>query len=244
MTVIVTGKYMRAFGDVWRSNIFQKWLMASTGLLLVLFLIGHLSGNLLMFLGPEHMNEYGHSLREMLHGSAIWVVRGGLLLSFILHIWSAIVLTQRNRKARPEKYVKTSPQTSTLASRSMAISGLLMLIYVLYHLAHFTFGGVHAQFFAGQPGWQYALADGTLVPDVYKMVLASFKEPLITVLYLLAMVLLGMHLSHAVASVFQTLGVTNRRITPIIKVAGPLLGIGLALGFSSVPISIIVGLVH
>ncbi len=235
---------MRAFGDVWRSNIFQKWVMAITGLLLVLFLVGHLSGKLLMFLGPEHMSEYGHSLREMLHGSAIWVVRGGLLLSFILHIWSAIVLTRRNRLARPNKYVKTSTQTSTLASRSMALSGLLMLVYVLYHLAHFTFGGVHAQFYAGQTGWEYALADGTLVPDVYKMVLLSFREPLITVLYLISMVLLGMHLSHAVASVFQTLGVTNKRITPVIKIAGPLLGIGLAIGFCSVPISIIVGLVH
>ena len=235
---------MRAFGDVWRSNIFQKWVMAITGLLLVLFLIGHLSGNLLIFLGPEHMNEYGHSLRTMVHGAAIWLVRGGLLVVFILHVWSAIRLTQRNRAARPEKYAKVDSRTSTLASRSMALSGLLILVYALYHLAHFTWGSAHSQFYAGQKGWEYALADGTIVPDVYRMVLASFHEPLITAVYILAMVLLGLHLNHAVASAFQTLGLTNKRIVPVIRFVGPILGIGVAIGFCSVPLSIIAGLVH
>jgi succinate dehydrogenase / fumarate reductase cytochrome b subunit len=235
---------MRAFGDVWRSNIFQKWVMAVTGVLLVLFLIGHLSGNLLVFLGAEHMNEYGHSLRVMLHGSAIWVVRAGLALTFILHIWSAIRLVQRNKVARPEKYVKVASRSSTLASRSMALSGLSLLVYLLYHLAHFTWGTAHSQYFAAQAGWEYTLKDGTLVPDVYRMVLESFHDPSITILYLVAMVVLGLHLNHAVASAFQTLGVTNGRLVPLIRVAGPLLGLGISLGFMSVPIAVLAGLVH
>ncbi|MCX6139991.1 MAG: succinate dehydrogenase cytochrome b subunit [Candidatus Kapabacteria bacterium] len=235
---------MRAFGDVWRSNIFQKWVMALTGLMLVLFLIAHLTGNLLIFMGAEHMNEYGHSLRELLHGSAIWLARGGLLVAFVLHVWSAILLTRRNRAARPQKYVKTDWRTSTMASRSMALSGLLILVYVLYHLAHFTLGTVHSQYYAGQTGWEYTLANGTVVPDVYRMVIASFQEPLITTLYVLSMVLLGLHLNHAVASAFQTLGVTNRRISPLVRFLGPVLGIGVALGFCSLPLAVIAGLVH
>lgn len=218
--------------------------MAVTGLMLVLFLIGHLSGNLLIFMGAEHINEYGHTLRELLHGSAIWLARGGLLVALGLHVWSAILLTRRNRTARPEKYAKADWKTSTMASRSMALSGLLILSYVLYHLAHFTIGSVHTQFYAGQTGWEYTLANGTVVPDIYRMVIASFQEPLISALYVISMVLLGLHLNHAVASAFQTLGVTNRRIAPLVRFLGPILGIGVALGFCSLPLAIIAGLVH
>lgn len=235
---------MRAFGEVWLSNIFQKWIMAISGLAMVLFLIGHLSGNLLMFLGPEHMNEYGHSLRTLLHGAGLWVARGGLLVFFVLHILSAVILVRRNRVANHTKYVKVQPVTSTLASRSMALTGFTVLAYVIYHVAHFTWGVAHGQYSATQPGWEYTLADGTVVPDVYRMVVASFLDPLICVIYLLAMIVLGFHLYHAVASIFQTLGLTNRRITPVIKFIGPALGIGLVVGFSTVPLSIIAGLVR
>jgi len=218
--------------------------MAVSGLLLVLFLIGHLSGNFLMFLGPEHMNEYGHSLRNLLHGSAIWIARAGLLAFLVLHVTSAITLVRRNRAANSAKYVKVTSISSTLASRSMAITGLSIFIYIVYHLAHFTLGFVHSESYAAQPGWGYTLADGTVVPDVYRMVVASFQEPLISVLYLMAMVLLGFHLYHAISSVFQTIGVTNKRFAPIIKTVGPLLGIGLVVGFSLVPLSVIIGFVH
>lgn len=236
--------YMRAFGEIWRSNIFQKWVMAITGLLLVLFLIGHVSGNLLVFLGAEHMNAYGHELRAMLHGSAIWIVRFGLLIAFLFHVWSAIRLSARNRGARKKRYKKVDSSTSTMASRSMALSGLLILAYTVYHLAHFTLGNVHPEFFAGQAGWEYTLLDGSVVPDVYKMVVHSFTEPVITATYVVAMIVLGLHLNHAIASAAQTLGLTNRRLVPIVRFAGPLLSIGLVLGFCSVPLAIIAGIVY
>ena len=231
---------MKAFGDIWRSNLFQKWLMAVSGVLLVLFLLGHLSGNLLVFLGPDHINEYAHGLRTMGHGIVIWVVRLGLLSFFILHISAAITLARRNRQARPEKYSRVESRASTLASRSMLYSGLLLLTYVLYHLAHFTWGALHSEFYA-QPTYDIVVGGvvTATVPDVYTMVVKSFQQPVIAVLYILSMVMVGLHLNHAIASAFQTLGVTNRRFVPIIRKIGPALSIIIALGFSSVPLAII-----
>lgn len=234
---------MKAFGEIWRSNIFQKWLMAITGILLVGFLLGHLSGNLLVFLGKEDINAYAHGLRTMGHGMVIWIVRLGLLSMFVLHVSSAITLARRNRAARPQSYAKVTPRKSTMASRSMVYSGLLLLTYVVYHLAHFTWGAVHTANYAGQPGWDYALLDGTVVPDVYRMVVASFQVPLIAVLYILSMIMVGLHLNHAIASAFQTMGVTNQRVVPAIRRIGPLLSFIVAAGFSAVPLAIIAGLV-
>ncbi|MBU3698686.1 MAG: succinate dehydrogenase cytochrome b subunit [Candidatus Kapabacteria bacterium] len=231
---------MKAFGEIWRSNLFQKWLMAITGLLLVLFLLGHLSGNLLVFLGPAHLNEYAHGLRTMGHGAVLWGARLGLLAFFILHVSSAITLSRRNRQARPQKYVKVEARSSTLASRTMLYSGLLLISYVLYHLAHFTWGAVHSQHYAQV---SYILPSGEVVPDVYTMVVKSFSEPLIVILYLLSMVMVGLHLNHAISSAFQTMGVTNRRIMPLVRVGGPALSVIIALGFSAVPLAIILGFV-
>ncbi len=234
---------MKAFGEIWRSNIFQKWLMAITGILLVGFLLGHLSGNLLVFLGKEDINAYAHGLRTMGHGMVIWIVRLGLLSMFVLHVTSAITLSRRNRAARPQSYAKVTPRKSTVASRTMLYSGLLLLTYVVYHLAHFTWGAVHTASYAGQAGWDYTLLDGTVVPDVYRMVVASFQVPLIAALYLLSMVMVGLHLNHAISSAFQTMGVTNKRVVPVIRRIGPLLSFIIAAGFSAVPLAIIAGLV-
>lgn len=232
---------MKAFGEIWQSNLFQKWLMAISGLLLVLFLLGHLSGNLLVFLGREHINEYAHGLRTMGHGMIIWVVRLGLLSFFVLHVTSAITLARRNREARPQKYHKVESRASTMASRSMLYSGLLLLSYVLYHLAHFTWGVVHSEYYAKTCPPSAECMD--CIPDVYGMIVSSFQQPLISVLYVLAMIMVGLHLNHAIASAVQTLGVTNRRIVPLMRVMGPALSVIIALGFSSVPLAIILGFV-
>ncbi|CAN5540306.1 hypothetical protein BH10BAC6_BH10BAC6_08970 [soil metagenome] len=234
---------MRPFREVWQSTIFTKWVMAITGLLIVGFLLGHLSGNMLMFLGQEHMNEYGVELRSLLHGAGIWVVRLGLVAIFCLHILSALKLSGRNRKARPTRYAKVTPQESTLAGRTMLLSGLLLLAYILYHLAHFTWGIVHADFYAHNVGYEYTLANGHVVPDVYKMVVNSFQQPLIAVLYLVAMVFTGLHMNHAIGSALQTLGLTNHRLVPVLRKAGVGLSIIIAAGFSAVPISILIGIV-
>lgn len=235
---------MRPFGDIWRSTIFTKWVMAISGIFLVLFLLGHLSGNMLMFLGKEHMNEYGVELRSLLHGAGIWVVRAGLILMFFLHVLSAITLSGRIRKARPERYAKVTPQESTLAGRTMLLSGLLLLAYLFYHLAHFTWGLAHSQFYAHNADYAYTLANGHVVPDVYKMVLHSFQQPLISVLYIIAMIFTGLHLNHAISSALQTLGLTNQRIVPLMRMTGTALSVLIAGGFSAVPISIMLGLVN
>jgi succinate dehydrogenase / fumarate reductase, cytochrome b subunit len=231
---------MRSFKELWGSTIALKWTMAVTGIGLVLFLFGHLAGNLLVFLGPEDMNIYGYELRHMLHGSAIWVVRGGLLLFAVLHIVSAFKLSRRIRTARPQGYNRTEHRTSTAASRTMLISGVLLLVYSVYHLAHFTWGMAHSEYFEGT----YTLANGIVVHDVYKMVVQSFRQPLIVAVYIVAMIFTGFHLNHAIQSAMQTLGINHPRYTPMIRRGGPILALLLILGFCSVPVAIITGLVH
>lgn len=209
--------------------------MAITGVGLVLFLVAHLSGNLLIFLGPEHMNEYALQLRELLHGSAIWVLRLGLLVFVVLHILSGIKLAALNRRAKGSINGRVAYKTATIASRTMIYTGLLIVAYVVYHLAHFTWGMVHCEY--------YHYVDHLGRHDVYRMVIESFRQPLITILYVLAMVVTGFHLNHAISSAFQTLGINHPRYTPMIRSVGPLLGFVLVVGFLSVPVSIIFGFV-
>jgi succinate dehydrogenase / fumarate reductase, cytochrome b subunit len=227
---------MRSFGQLWASTIFQKWMMAVTGILLVLFLVGHLSGNLLIFLGPDDMNAYGVELRELLHGSFIWVTRLGLLLCFVLHIYSGITLSARNRRAKGGANARFEPQRSTVASRSMIYSGLLLLFYLIYHLAHFTWGMAHSQY--------YHYVDALGRHDVYRMVVESFQDPMISIAYIAAMVVTALHLNHAIQSAFQTLGVAHPRYTPLIRAGGRGLSLALAVGFSAVPIAVLTGLVR
>ncbi|RPI67696.1 MAG: succinate dehydrogenase cytochrome b subunit [Ignavibacteriae bacterium] len=226
---------MRSFGELWRTTIFQKWVMAVTGIFLVLFLAGHLAGNLLVFLGPDAINEYAVGLRELFHGAAIWVMRAGILLAFVLHIRAGIILAGRNRAATASSYSKVERRSSTVASRSMAYTGVLIAVYVLYHLAHFTWGTAHPDV--------YNFTDAAGHHDVYRMVVASFQQPLLTALYTIAMIVTGLHLNHAISSAFQTLGVSHPRYTRLIRMAGPMLGIVLVLGFLSVPLAIMFGMV-
>lgn len=231
---------MRTFKELWRSTIFSKWVMAISGLCWVGFLFGHLAGNLLIFLGPEDTNAYAVGLREMLHGSAIWVARGGLVITFALHVWSGIRLSRLNAAARPEKYSRVESRRSTVASRGMLLSGLVLLTYIGYHLAHFTWGVAHPQY----AQYTYDLAGHGPVHDVYRMVVESFADPLIAALYVLAMIFVSMHLNHAISSAFQTLGVNHPRYTPIIRLIGPGLALAVALGFIAIPLSVQLGLVH
>lgn len=226
---------MQPIAAIWNSTIFQKWIMAITGLLIVLFLFGHLSGNLLIFLGPDAMNAYGVDLRALLHGSVIWIARIGLVVVFALHIRAAIVLSSRNRKSAPTKNSKVEYRKSSLASRTMLYSGLLIAFYLLYHLAHFTWGLAHSEY--------YHYVDALGRHDVYRMVTDSFRNPVITVTYVLAMVVTGLHLNHAISSAFQTLGINNPRVNGLIRATGPTVALLLVLGFVSVPLSIILGVV-
>ena len=226
---------MRSFGEVWKTTIFQKWVMAVTGILLVGFLVGHVSGNMLIFLVSDAMNGYAEGLRELLHGTGLIAARLGLIVIFILHIWSGVKLARLNRASKGPKNSKTVSDSSSMASRTMIYSGFLILFYVIYHLAHFTNGMVHTEFFA--------YTDSLGRHDVYRMVVESFQQPVITITYVIAMIVTGFHLNHAISSAFQTLGISHPRYTPIIRMIGPLVGMLLVIAFSTVPIAIIAGLV-
>ncbi len=218
-----------------RSTILSKIVMAVSGAAIVGFLIAHLSGNLLVFGGPEKINAYGQGLRDL--GPLLWVLRIGILVFFVLHIISSIYLADKNRSARPVSYAKKKSIQSTIASRTMFYSGVTILTFVIYHLMHYTFGMIQPDFYHGE----YILHDGRTVHDVYSMMIHGFTNPFIVVTYLLAMTFVCMHLSHAISSAFQTLGFNHTKYNGIIKTAGIGLATILWLGYMSIPFGIMAG---
>ncbi|HEY5908587.1 MAG TPA: succinate dehydrogenase cytochrome b subunit [Vicinamibacteria bacterium] len=178
------------------STIGKKVVMAVTGIVLVGFVIAHMTGNLQLYLGPEVMNAYGRLLHELGHGAALWIFRAVLLVAVGLHIWAATSLTLLSRAARPVGYRKLSWTESTYASRTMRWSGPILLLFILYHLAHFTTGQAHPQFVEG---------------DVYGNMIVGFQSPPVVLFYVTAMLALGLHLYHGIWSMLQTLGLSHPR---------------------------------
>lgn len=210
--------------------------MAITGVLMVGWLILHMAGNLQMFLGPKAMNEYAYYLKhDIMVGKLVWLMRLGLLTAVVLHIWSAYRLTVLNHNARPVRYVANQHHSaSNYASRTMAWSGLIVLAFLIYHLLHFTVGSIQPQHFVLQT------ANGH--HDVYRMVILGFQQPIVAGFYVLAQVLLAIHLSHGVSSFFQSLGWNNEKYQPVIAQVGPTVSGILCLGFISVPICVWLGI--
>ena len=225
---------MGSFISFYKSSLGSKYLMAVTGVMLYGFLVAHLLGNLLIFSGnPEDINNYAVALKELPYG-LLWIMRGGLVAIFLLHIRTAIKLTKANRQARPVPYAKPSTIQATFASRHMVLTGLLILAFVIYHLCHFTFLSV----FDTGPH-----IDALGRADVYSMVIEGFRQPLVSISYLLAMVVLGLHLSHGMTSLFQSLGINHPRYDDLIKKIGPVFGWGLSVVNMSIPVSIWFGIV-
>jgi succinate dehydrogenase / fumarate reductase cytochrome b subunit len=215
------------------SSIGKKTIVAGTGILLVLFLIGHLGGNLTFFFGPEWINSYAKHLHDL--GPLLWVIRLGLLAVIALHIFFTMLLWKENHTARPIKYeYKTHVQSSVFA-RTMRMSGIIILAFVLFHLAHFTLRIVDPAY-----SQMRTMLDGHEVMDVYRMVVVGFSNPLVSGFYVLSLGLVAFHLSHGVASLFQTLGITNRKLRPVFEKGGQLLAWLLFLGFASIPLSVLV----
>jgi succinate dehydrogenase / fumarate reductase cytochrome b subunit len=220
------------------SSVGKKLLVAVTGLALLLFLAGHLAGNLLIYRGPEELNAYAHELHTALHGSLVWIARAGLLIALVVHVALTISLARDNRKARPKAYAKPSTVQASPASRSMILSGLVILSFVVYHLLHFT---VHVV----EPGYdklQYDL-HGHTVPDVYHKVVAGFSSLPVSGFYILSMALLCTHLSHGFASVFQTLGLRSARTASLLKILGGAYALVIFVGNVSIPISVLAGVI-
>jgi succinate dehydrogenase / fumarate reductase cytochrome b subunit len=215
------------------SSIFRKWIVALTGIVLVLFVIGHLVGNFSIFLGPDSMNSYAHLLQNL--GELLWLVRGILLICVVLHIWFTITLWRENRAARPQKYAVKNELGTTVYARLMRLSGLTVLAFVIYHLAQFTWEAFNPEY----KTW----VDARGYHDVYRMVVTAFSCPLVSGFYIIAVGLLAMHLSHGIASLFQTLGLTSLKMRPRYEFAARVIGWGLFLGFASIPASVLLGLV-
>ena len=212
----------------WDSTNGQKVVMAVTGAILFLFVIAHMLGNLQVFEGPDKLNGYGRFLHDV--PEILWAVRLALLASVILHIWSSVKLAVRKLRARPTGYSKKESIASTYASRTMYWSGPIILVFVIYHLLHLTAGVVH-------PGSDFV--EG----DVYHNVVAGFQVWYVSAWYIFSMILLAFHIRHGAWSMFQSLGINHPRHTPILKKAAATLAVVIALGYISIPLSILLGLV-
>lgn len=223
------------FANLYRTSIGQKVIMAVTGVFWVVFVIFHMYGNLKIYSGSEYFNAYAEGLRELGgplfgHLHLLIIMRSILILALVLHVWAAVSLSLRARNARLHGYGVKSVVQATWASRSMRWGGVAIFFFVLYHLAHLTWGipGIHNNFARHDP---------------YANVIYAFSAPLNVALYLIGVTALGFHLYHGVWSMLQTLGLNNREYSPMIRVIALALGILVPLGFASVPLSIIAGYV-
>lgn len=223
---------MASGGSPLGSSIGTKVVMGVTGLLLVMFVLVHMLGNLQIFLGPEVLNHYGALLRTL--PEALWAARIVLLVAVVLHISSAVRLTAINRAARPRRYAMSVPVELGIAPRTLLLSGLVIATFVVYHLLHYTLLVTHPEF------RDMVTADGHR--DVYRMVVAGFSDPLVAGFYVLANVLLAMHLSHGVGSLFQTLGLATPRWRPHVDRLGIALAWIILAGNVSIPVAVLLKL--
>lgn len=212
-----------------RSSIGKKIIMAVTGLGLFGFLIAHLIGNLSVFAGPEAINDYAKALRDL--GGLLWVLRFGLLAIFVAHVRTAVLLTRENRAARPIPYGRKANLQSSYASRTMIITGLLIFGYLLFHLGHYTFHWTHPEF-------------KELEGNVYQMMVMGFSSVPISLLYIVAMIVLGFHLHHGVASAMQTLGLNHTKYNSLRQGFSLFIAIVIAGGFISIPLAVLTGVVR
>ena len=218
----------------YQSSIGKKITVAITGLILIVYVLGHLLGNLQIYLSPDRLNTYAEFLHAL--GPLLWLIRVFLLAAFVIHIVATVQLTLQNRQAKPQKYAVAGYQKSTVASRTMIVSGLIVLCFVIYHLLHFTVQTTNPEF--------HELRDSVGRHDVYRMVVLGFQQPLISLFYALSLFLLTLHLSHGFASVRQTLGINNRKLAGFVSTGGQTLAWVVFAGYVSIPLSILLGIVR
>lgn len=201
--------------------------MAVTGIIGIGFLLAHITGNLLVFKGADAINSYSH----FLHGPGaelLWVARLVLIVALILHVWASYSLTQQSHAARPDGYVKRVPQVSTLASRTMRWGGVVVLIFIVFHILHFTTGTF-------SPGGVYV--EG----DVYHNVVQAFHVWWVAAFYMAVMVVLGVHLYHGAWSSARTLSITGDSPHPLHHRLSVLIALVVWLGFTLVPLGVVLG---
>jgi len=206
------------------STVGSKLLVAVTGISLVGFLLAHLAGNLIVYLGPEAFNEYSHKL---ISNPLVYPAEAGLVLLFLLHAWKTIQLTLRSHKARSVAYEhkRRAGHTSrkSVASTTMIWSGLFLLLFVPIHVRTFKYG-------------PHYIAAGAGVRDLYRLVIEIFSKPGYVAFYVIGMAIIGFHLWHGVSSAFQTMGADTPRFTPVMRKIGWTTAVVIAAGFISIPL--------
>lgn len=206
------------------SSIMKKQIMGVTGLLLCGFLASHLAGNLLIYVGDRAFNSYGHAL---ITNPLIYLAEAILLAIFVTHLALAIRLTIENKRARPVAYAVKKPtgRGSTFASSTMPYTGLIILVFLVFHILHFKFGPVYKMTY-----------DGVEMRDLYRLIIEYFRQPLAVVWYIFGMVSVGLHVSHGLWSAFQSLGVNHPKYNKYIKIISKIYAVIITLGYSSLPI--------
>ena len=219
--------------DLVKSTIGAKVVMGVTGAMLVGFVIMHMLGNLQVFLGQDALNGYAKSLHDL--GGLLWVARLGLIGAVVLHIASGLRLAALNNAARPVKYAHETTVKATFASRYMRMSGLVLLAFIVYHLAHFTLGLTHPE--------HKAMVDAMGRPDVYSMVVLGFQQPVVSIAYIVAMVLLWFHLNHGASSLFKSLGLRHSKYNSMLDKVGPAVATLVVGGNIAMPLAILAGII-
>ncbi|MDB6056887.1 MAG: succinate:quinone oxidoreductase [Verrucomicrobiales bacterium] len=214
--------------------------MSITGFALVGFVVAHMIGNLQVFLGAEAINRYGYFLQSNVE--LLWPARIGLLVIVFLHIWSAIRLTAENRAARPVQYSEWNPTVASYASRTMMMSGLIVAAFVVYHILHFTVMTQQVNLLKNHSDFAHDpyFFDAQGHHDIYRMMVVGFRQPLVSLFYIIAVGLLCLHLSHGIAAMFQSLGWKKRSYARLLDNAAKVVSWVLFLGYISIPVSILV----
>lgn len=223
---VASPKALAAPGSFFDDYIGKKAIMAVSGLILFGFVIGHLLGNLQVFLGPEVLNAYGEFLRA--NPGLLWGTRFVVLGAVLAHIWAAVSLTSARRAARPVAYKRWEARDSTYASRTMMMSGPLLAVYIVYHLLHLTVGTVHPAFEEG---------------DVYGNLVGGLSNPIVAVVYIAAMIMLGLHLRHGIWSMFQSIGISHPVHTQRLKTLAAVAAVAIVVGYISIPLAILAGVI-
>ncbi|MBB5022747.1 succinate dehydrogenase cytochrome b subunit [Desulfurispira natronophila] len=215
-----------------QSTVGRKMIMAVTGLCLVLFLIIHSVGNLGVFSGPDGINAYADFLHNL--GAGVWIFRIALAAIFVIHIAYGIQLTMENMAARPDGYTYKQDSRATFASKTMIYTGFIIFAFLVYHLLHFTIRVTNPEIYGLDAAGRF---------DVFTMMVEGFSSVVVSLVYLIAMIALILHLSHGVASIFQTVGLNNVKSLPIIEKVGKAVAILLFLAFICIPVAILIGIV-
>ena len=241
---------MNPAGAFFRSSIGRKIIMAVTGLILIGFVVGHLVGNLQVFQDPDHLNGYAQFLHQL--GPLLWIARIVIIVSVVLHIWAATVLTLENKKARGTEYGFKHTIQATLASRAMRWTGYIVLAFLLYHLPHFTWGAAQTATYKENLA-RYTMHEdyrvagfvvvraGTTVLDVHSMVILGFQEKVVALFYIIAVGLLSVHLLHGFDSLFQTLGLRSAKWSGALRKIAVVFCLAYFLGNLAIPGAVLAG---